>query len=339
MLSRSDVVAAVREVEQIVNTWEAAKTDEAPYVSWRGRPTKAISEAVADAFESLSEKTATMEVDRDARAVVLMVDKFDEQYVEWAEKSELTPEDANPGGSREMWSAWQDVIGSTADRPTRRLEPIKQLDIEKVPERQIALMYGWKHSDGSPDAQKVREERENPGTHYNAAEWVHPQDAKDDAETDAAWSIRSARIDAEIAQSTPAAAPESLDDLILQDVPSKQIARMLGITPEDVKARAGQMGVPLDGQFVPSISPHDRMQDVRDADADRNRQLRKAAESELRAAETDVDAMPERILSLAADGQNPKQIAKLLSGDFKGLTEAKVAGIIAHANQADSVVV
>jgi hypothetical protein len=237
-----------------------------------------------------------------------------------------------------MWSAWRDLLTTLADRPVRMLESIAQLDAEKVSDRQIAMMYGWRQSDGSPDIQKVREERANPGTHFDPKTWVHPQDAREAAEVAARWSERSLRMSASDALSEAPMAPESLDDLIRQDVPSKQIAMMLKIEVAEVKERARQLNIPIDGQFVPSVSPHDRMQDIRDADQDRKRKLHQAAiDAELRAAETDPAAMAERILSLAADGQKPKQIVKILAADFSDLTEAKVAGILAHAAKAESI--
>jgi hypothetical protein len=296
-------------------------------------PIKAVSEAVANSLEALFAKVGTLDIATDAHAIVLAIDAFNDRYDEWAELSELSPEMSSPKGSPEMWAAWGDVMRSLPERPAKRLETIAQLDLEKVSDRQIALMYGWKQADGSPDVNKVREERAAPGTHYNAAEWVNPQYAKEDAEIAAKWSERAIRITSVESIAEAKMAPETLDDLIRQDVPSKQIAMMLKIDIEEVKARARALNFPLDGQFVPSVSPHDRMQDIRDADVEKRRKLQElaAADSATRAAETDVATMPERILSLAADGQNPKQIAKLLSDDYPGLNEAKVAGILAHA--------
>jgi DNA-directed RNA polymerase specialized sigma24 family protein len=328
IISRPEVVALVNDTNATIERWETAI--DAPQVQWRGMAVKAVSEAVADSLEALFAKLDTLEVALDAQSIVLTVDEFSDRYVEWAEMSELSPEMASPKGSPEMWAAWGDVLRSLPERPQRRLEPIAQLDIEKVSDRQIAMIYGWKLSDGSPDVNKVREERAKPGTHYNPEEWVDPQYAREDAETAARWTGRSIRVQSTTAGEAPMA-PETLDDLIHQDVPSKQIARMLNITVDEVRTRARQLNVPLDGQFVPSVSPHDKMQDIRDADNEKRRQLQAAANAQVRAAETDVSSMPERILSLAADGQNPKQIAKLLADDFPGLNEAKVAGILAHA--------
>lgn len=328
LLTRSEVLAAVNATNAVIERWETSI--DAPQVIWRGSPVKAISEAITDSIDTLVDQTATLDVAPDAQAIVLEIDAFYDRYVEWAEMSELSPEMASPKGSPEMWAAWGDVLRSLAERPVRRLEPIAQLDIEKVSDRQIAMIYGWRLSDGSPDVNKVREERANPGTHYKADEWVYPQYAKEDAETAAKWAGRSVRVQSATAGEAPMG-PETLDDLIHQDVPSKQIARMLNIDVEAVRTRARQLNVPLDGQFVPSVSPHDKMQDIRDADNEKRRQLQAAADAQLRSAETDVSSMPERILSLASDGQNPKQIAKLLADDFPGLNEAKVAGILAHA--------
>jgi hypothetical protein len=335
LLARSEVIAAVNATNAVIERWETSI--DAPQVIWRGSPVKAISEAITDSIDTLVDRTATLDVAPDAQAIVLEIDAFYDRYVEWAELSELSPEMASPKGSSDMWAAWGDVLRSLPERPKKRLEPIEQLFAEKVPERQIAQMYGWKHSDGSPDLQKVREERANPGTHYKPETWVHPQEVKEAEAIAARWSARSMRVQSSTIEEAKMA-PESLDDLIRQDVPSAQIAKMLKIDVEEVKTRARQLSISLDGQFVPSVSPHDRMQEIRDADNEKRRKLNAmaAADNQLRAAETDVSSMPERIFTLAADGQNPKQIAKLLSGDFPGLNEAKVAGILAHA-KAESI--
>jgi len=331
-LTRPELVAAVQNVAKTIERWEAANTDTAPFVQWRGRPTKAISEALVEAFEGLFDLVDTVDIDITAHAIALEIDRFMATYERWAELSELSPEEASPSGSAEVWAAWRDVVSSTAERPVKNIESIEQLDVEKVSDRQIAMIYGWRQSDGSPDIQKVREERKEPGKHFNRETWVHPQDAKDAAEVAARWAERQLRISDRDAMAEAPMAPETLDELIMQDVPSKQIAMILKIDVSEVKARAAALNVPLDGQFVPSVSPHDRMQDIRDADAKRRSELsRTAVASQTRAAETDPAAMPERVLSLAADGMNPKQIAKLLSDDYKGLTESKVAAILAHA--------
>lgn len=330
-ITRPEVVALVNGTNAVIERWETAI--DAPQVTWRGMAVKAVSEAVANSLEALFDKLETSDIATGAHPIVLAVDEFNDRYTEWAEMSELSPEMASPKGSPEMWAAWGDVLRSLPERPVRRLESITQLDLEKVSDRQIAMIYGWRLVDGSADVNKVREERAEPGTHYKASEWVDPQYAKDDAEVAAKWAVRSMRVQSVAMQAEAKMSPESLDDLIRQDVPSKQIARMLNIDVDTVRERARQLNIPLDGQFVPSVSPHDKMQDVRDADNEKRRKLHAlaAADAELRAAETDVSSMPERILSLAADGQNPKQIARLLADDFPGLNEAKVAGILAHA--------
>jgi hypothetical protein len=320
MLTRKKIIESVNDITAKIEQWETANTESAPFVQWRGRPTRAISELLVESFESLFVMVDTMEIEQDGHAIALAVDSFMEAYDHWAEQSELSPEEMPPGGSPEMWSAWREVVGATADKPVRRLEPIKQLLLEKVSERQIALMYGWRQSDGSPDIEKVREEKEKPGTHYDPKTWVHPQDAADAADVAARWKQRQTRSDAEVA-AQPQPAPESLDDLIRQDVPSKQIARMLGIDVDAVRTRAAQIGVSLDGQFVPSVSQHDKMQDIRDADTAKRQELAKLASQE---------AMVDRVLSLA-ESMKPSEIAKNLSGEYPSLTTAKVAAILTAA--------
>lgn len=325
-ITRSEVVAAVRNMAAVIERWENAGTDEAPHVLWRGEPRKAISEAMTESWNALIDSVATPDAERDAQPIILAIDDFEAAMFDWAEMSELAPEDTNPGGSAELWNTWGAVIVSLEERPRKRLEPIPQLVIEKVSERQIALMYGWKQADGSPDVIKVREEIAKPGTHFDAEKWVHPEDARFYAEVAEKWAKRSGRAADDVVASAPLVAPESLDDLIRQDVPSAQIARMKGISADDVRQRAQQLGLVLDGQFVPSVSPHDRMQDIRDEDAKRRAELQRAAKPV-----GVTNSLPDRITSLAAEGLSPQQIADQLSSDHPNLTDKKVARVLQAA--------
>ncbi len=338
-ITRAQVVATVRRVDEIVAQWSMAMPGEAPSVTWRGKPRQAITEAMIEAWAALTDSVETQDVDADAQSIVLKIDGFTDALDRWAEMCELAPEDADPRGSRELWSAWDEVTSSLAAPTPKRLEPIAQLlKVEKVPERQVALMYGWTHADGSPDVGKVREEFANPGTHFDASTWVHPEQARQAKEIATLWRGRAERIGGRAAAGAgPASAPESLDDLIRQDVPSKQIASMKQITVDQVRQRAAELGVMLDGQFVPSVSPHDRMQDVRDADAQRRAQLQQMASDDRRPA--DSATLPERILSLAAAGHAPKEIADMLGSDHPNLTYQKVQGILRNASEQEPAAV
>lgn len=353
-ITRAEVVAAVNQVVELVSQWETAPVENLPMVTWRGKPRQAISEAMIEEWAALCELFETMDIEPKAQPIVLALDAFSDAVDAWAELCELSPEDADPRGSREIWSTWGDVIRSLVETAPKRLESIAQLDIEKVPERQIALIYGWVHADGAPNIQKVREERANPGKHYDADKWVHPEDARIAKETADAWAKRRSRLsDRAAVVAGPPVAYETLEDLIEQRVPSKQIADMKRIPVETVKRRAFEMGISLDGEVVRSVSSADQQQAIRDAEARHQMELDRLVAAERRAlqasgsfqgegqsgeqtgeqSQSGGESLPDRILSLAAQGRTPKEIADQLNGDHPGLTYQKVDGILRHANR------
>lgn len=314
MLTRNKLIDSINHIRKLVNVWEAS---DGPLVRWRTGDRKPITEELIEAFDGLFSLVGVTKVADDAKKIVLAIDQFDDLLADWAEGCELSPEDTDPHGSQKLWAAF-DAIFEACEVPQRRKpESIKQLGIEKVSEGQIALIYGWKHSDGSPDVQKVREERDNPGTHYNAETWIHPADLRAQNEINELWEKRLPRMVANESAGGQREAPETLDELIQQRVPSKQIAMMKRIDIDEVRARASQLGIPLDGQFVPSISPADRMQSMRDEEADQHAQA-------MAAMNEPPKTLPDRVMAMVEAGQSIQQIVDELKKDYPNLTPAKL---------------
>jgi hypothetical protein len=328
MLTRNNLIDAITHVRKLVNVWEAS---DGPLVRWRTGDRKPITEGLIEAFDDLFALVGVAEVADDAKKIVLAIDQFDDLLAEWAEGCELSPEDTDPHGSQKLWMAF-DAIFEACEVPQRRKpESIKQLGIEKVSDGQIALIYGWKNRDGSPDVQKVREERDNPGTHYDAETWIHPADLRAQNEINELWTKRAPRMVVNESTGGQREAPESLDELIQQRVPSKQIAMMKRIDVEQVRLRASQLGIPLDGQFVPSISPADRMQSMRDEESDREAQVMAAMNEQPK-------TLPERVMALAQSGQSMQQIVDGLKKDYPNLTPAKLEKMLrAQTVEASSI--
>ena len=158
--------------------------------------------------------------------------------------------DVNPAGDSQLWSTYETIRSATKKLQFKLPEPIDQLlNREKVPAPQVALIYGFLHSDGTPDVNMVQAELEKPGTHFDPKTWIHPSQKSHDAEIARAWAKRSpANLPISYATaeaSTPEVAPEPLDMLIQQRVPVEQIATMKQIPVEEVEARARELGVIL----------------------------------------------------------------------------------------------
>jgi hypothetical protein len=323
MLTRKNIVDALQLLRNSVKQWEAS-TDQTLLVRWRTGPRKSISEQLLADFDALFNFVDRDDVDNEMKATVLSIDEFESVFVDWCENCGLNPDETDPNGGRKFWDAFE-AIYESLDVPHRKLpEPIEALVTDKVSERQIALIYGWKNPDGSGDVNKVREEREAPGTHYNPRTWVHPSDKRRHEEIEARWALRKRRPGKESAGTKNREAPESIDELIQQRVPSKQIAMMKKVDIEVVRARAAELNIPLDGQFVPRIQPVDIMQGIRDDEADRLATMQKLGEQQ-------PLPLPQRVMDLHSQGKSLEAIVDILKAENPKLTMAKIEKILQSA--------
>ena len=338
-ITREHVANLYQSVQQKIEAWEASID---PKVRWRGGERKAIAGNLIEAWHALFDAVATLDAEQNAKPAILVIDEFESILEEWAEGCDLQPETTDPRRTSQLWSKWGEIAEAFNVPKRRQPESIKTLTVEKVPDRQIALIYGFFRADGEADAEKVREERDNPGTHYNPETWIHPDEAKRNAAINKRWQLRQARIDTRAFESQGVRdAPETTEELIRQRVPSKQIAEMKRCSVEDVQTLAAKLGIPLDGQFVPSISPADKMQDIRQAELDRDAELERLMASndtdELAkqlASDGEATTLLERVLESHIAGNSHEDIAKGLKPEFKKITAAKVAKMIESATSA-----
>ena len=327
-LSRNDIAALVRVASEAITEWDLAN-DSSCYVKWRGSQRKAISEGVATAWVDLMAAVADSDaIADDAKSLVIEIDRFDGALLAWEEGCSLTPEDTDPAGTSALWSAWDVVTREASRKQVRKLPtPIRELvEVQKVPDRQIAIQYGWFRADGVPDTARVREELEEPGRHYNPETWVHPSERRQTEKIAEAWAIRVSRHVAKPDGGRGGEAPESLDDLIFERVPSKQIALLKRITVEEVRERAAYLGVPLDGSIpVSSVSPADRLAAIRTEDEEREAAAKRSMEP---VPYPDHKRLPEKIAAMAVDGMSPAEIVDALRPHYSSVSPEKVLRII-----------
>lgn len=148
----------------------------------------------------------------------------------------------------ELWEAWENLHRHTLLQTMprlKRIESIKQLLEEKVPRRQMCMIYGFTQPDGSPDFEKLEEEIETPGKHTGQG-WVAPVNRELAAkiqqleiEAESVSRKRQAKIAAAV---TPA--KESIESLVASGVSARQVAQMKRTSVDYVSEYCRQHGLP-----------------------------------------------------------------------------------------------
>lgn len=326
-ISRNELAEIFADVEKAIAKWEAS---DGPTEHWIGGPTKAISEEVEEWIDILCGFCAVTDAEDDAKAIMLALDAFATEWNAFLDAREISRDAVRPSGTPELWGRLRDLRAAFTPRPRKLPEPIRDLmEMETpTPDKQICLMYGFIAPDGSPDFIKLQEEKRKPGTHFDADTWVHPSEARRQAEIDAKWAARTPP-----AESITKAAPkprkiahESIEELFAQGVDVQQIADMKDMLPEEVEAYARQHGLStsgIAGEFAPD-----------EAQARRNVLAAKRAET-VPMSHPEIEDMDERILACNADGMKTKDIAEALQPTYPDLSWQKVAAIIRGATPAE----
>lgn len=341
-VSFKTIKSAVDLLEEIVLDWQNTPRNEAALVNWRGMERHAVSaeieEAAAELFELVG-NTDAIESSHAAHALVLAIDAFDDAFFTWAEQCQVNSDRTDPSGGPEVWEPFRAMLAAREQKVFPKPEPIGALLAQKVPHGQIAKIYGWRDSSGAPDLQKVQEEITTPGTHYKPDAWVHPGQRRLVAEIADRWAnrnakTRTARPTGKPQPKAPKDAPETLDELIYQMIGVAQIAKMKRITADVVRARAAELGIPLDGSVLAMAAAAKRMPTPTESEeeiAQRAEDLRLLGAN----AYGDLgDDMKGRVLAVSGDNRPPRDIVKILGPAFPGLTYQKVTRILDEAKLA-----
>lgn len=337
LLTFEAVLAAIDEFDLAVRQWEAGP---GPMMEYRGRPTKAVSDAIERAAVALFQVTDTMQVEFDAYELVLAIDGFEDAFDSWAQKFEQNAS-VDPGGGEEVWNAYRLAQAAKAPHRYRLAEPVQQLVAGEVPRDQIGKIYGWYIGDPKDrvvDLERVQREVTTPGSEYKPDEWIHPYDKRWREDVEERWAARGQRFEGEEAEAaqraTPRTAPEPLDDLIrLPGMSIAQVAKMKNITEDEVRIRAAALGESMGGDvFLTTADPTARgMEQAQRTDDRRADAFRR---------ETTVDTHPEhgedwfqRVTAMHADGREPGAILAGLGEAFPTLTFAAVEMVIERAKE------
>lgn len=334
-----EIKEAVDFLEQVVSEWQSTPREEAAMVIWRGMDRQAVSQAIEEAAASLFDLIAGDDIEDShaAHALVLAIDAFDDAFSKWAEQCQLTPDRTDPSGGPEVWEPFRRMLDARVQKVYPKPEPIEALVAGKVSHAQIAKIYGWRDASGAPDILKVQEEITVPGMHYKPAAWVHPGESRAVADVADRWAARNAKSRPSRTVAKPKApkeTPETLDELIYDGVNVAQIAKMKRITPDAVRARAAELGVPLDGSILAAAAAKRRMP----SPTEDEEEIAEKAEALRILGANDYgdlgDDMKARVLAISADGRPPRDIVKILAGAFPTLTYQKVTRLIDEAKLA-----
>lgn len=343
-LTRADVLVAITHLEDEVHAWEASR-DETLKVGYEGREVKALNSAVETAAIALFELCDRVDIEEEAWSLVRAIDALDDAFAAFAAQAKTPGARVHPGGTREMWGSYGEVLRARLPMRWHRPTPLKQM-IGKINPDQIAKEYHWLREYGRDRAlEMIQEELERPGTHYNAETWVHPREQEFLAEIRTWWDGRVSKIktatravQAHREKAPKKDAPETLDYLIQTGTRIDQILKMKpSISRDEVQQRAVELGIALDDETIGHVS-YRQAQAAREMREARSRQA--ALEVELKqqlntkqAGEQNTyvefgDDLEGRVLRMAEDGLRPGKIAESLRHLPNPPTAAMIGRII-----------
>lgn len=297
----------------------------AAYEAWLAdESVNEVTEPLEDAVESLVLIFEAVEAPQQYQAVARVVERIAPEWTAW--KMEVARKGAEGIFPSRRWTeAMRDLARHwiLSDKPCLPpLEPVVELNRQKVSARQIAMIYGWLLDNGQPDTSKVFEELAEPGKHTSGIDHrIAKKQADREAKLAELDAIAERRIRAR--QKAEEAAPEGLDELIAQHVSRKQIRSMVpGVTDEQINESATRQGIEAPAE------------DYRSANATRgkyDKELSVADEAMLAAGihggreqevteETPAEwpqAVVEAVIAHSNAGLSPREVAKLIGGEIR----------------------
>jgi len=271
MIKFIDILNAARKIVAARQRWNQ---QDGPNIQWGGGMTKQVSEDLDMTIRTACDSTADEgdEIEAKARGLQLSIDDVAYSHQKWLQDASMGLPTAPPRGSDQLHRVIDRLEEQLKSSDLPSPPPIAQLIAQKVSPNQIAIIYGWKTVDGSPDAQKVFEEMEKPGTHYKESKWVHPANKAIERETEQRWAARSPRSRLFGLQANgvsigdeESAKPQipSLDQLLEVKAPVEQIMRLHSMTEEEVLEAAAIQGVDLKVREIKpanaTVAHHERM--------------------------------------------------------------------------------
>ena len=224
---------------------------------WSKSEVEHFTEAMLQAFDELVDTFADTDLPADCRNLATAVGQFAHEWSKWRDVAEHSGDERllpDPAVWRTL-DVVEQMRRAAVPRKAVKLETIAELTEQKVGERQIALIYGFLTPDGAPDMAMVREERSSPGKHTGEGTgWLPPfeRQQREEAHRQAERAKRiQARQQAKM-QRLEHSAPESLRELVEDDVALPQIAKILNMSEADVLLQCEAEGLPAPPASYPS---------------------------------------------------------------------------------------
>ncbi len=287
MLTKDQLVTLINRIESLRQEWDAQKPEERGGI-WR---------ELCDAFARLRQSIDTHEVEQEAWAIVLLADDVADRYADW-EHAVGALRDPALGFTKTLWEAVAQLVAEVARKPPKQ-ESVAELVAQGISYGQVAKLCNWYTATGSgtrvPDIDKVREELRNPGTHRPAPD---PREIERLLAIEERWAARGPARLRKLLRQRP---PETLEDLLDQKVPLRQIGKMFHVSMDEVRRVAQAAGI-VPEEDVPPMSEQQR-RFARDQETARILRL----DSHPEAAD-----LRERVLLLHADGLPDADIVAVL---------------------------
>lgn len=143
------------------------------------------------------------------------------------------------------WTSSKTPTRNGARRQIPELESIQELLEQNVSHRQICRIYGFTLSNGIEDLDRLAEEIAEPGRHTGNG-WMAPSMAARRQKVDEALSQaeQRKRHRQRLAADQTSATPAELAQLVGEGVSAKQIARMMGVSVNEVIQLCDEQGIP-----------------------------------------------------------------------------------------------
>lgn len=316
MRTWDEIAAAVKSVERACKEWE--DDDQTPMVEYQMREVRAVSAKLDRQWSELYDLVCVAEVEEIAYPLVLAIDEWIDEVDKFRDSNT-----ANPGGSDELWRAWKAVLELVKRKPVpQMLETIPYLiNVQKCSPAQVARIYEWKDEFGQPDARRVLQAIQND---EDEPPTVSPHWERQLESNRLKWEARSNRqrqvmeVPVKTIEKVPVVAPETIDTLLEQNVPSRQIARMKNIDQQTVIDYAREIGMIVDGQQPPpAMTPDQHLSRVRNAENEKLAEARAYAEAaHSKAVDGDVNTHSslnnyrEQVRQMTLDGCSKQQIVQ-----------------------------
>lgn len=234
----------------VVKRWNAWQPTVEQKKLFDSKAVKPIGEALQEAFTKTGDSFQRIDIEQGAWELALAVDAMYHAFAEWLNDFTVANDAVDPGGSSELWDAYARVVEAATKRRPPAPPSVDILLKQNANPRTIAIQYGWKRDDGTPDVERVNREiaAKPDDREYDPANWVHPREQKFMDEIKRQWDDRCEKIKEEAAKAPPPRdqrkpCPQSISELAeLPYMTIRNIALKKMMTEDEVQRELDELG-------------------------------------------------------------------------------------------------